>query len=170
MRRKNTTTDFLKECMADALLKLLEKKTIDEITISEITDTANVGRVTFYRNFKSKEDILHFKCQVIEERWNEQLTPEEKADTSLLIYSFFNLMNSIRKTLIILYRANLHHIVLLSIFGSLKEKNADMTDDTVYSAAFISFGMFGILTEWVNDGCKKTPQELTDLTLKNMRL
>lgn len=69
MRTRNATAEFLKECMADALLKLLQKKPLDEITISEITETANVARVTYYRHFHSKEEILYFKCHLISERW-----------------------------------------------------------------------------------------------------
>lgn len=64
MRRRNATTEFLKECTADALLKLLRERNIDEITISEITDLADVGRVTFYRYFKKKEDLIYFKCRI----------------------------------------------------------------------------------------------------------
>ena len=41
-----------------ALAKHLEQKTIDEITIGELTETAGVSRQTFYSNFESKQSIL----------------------------------------------------------------------------------------------------------------
>ena len=37
MTRKKNSGDFLKECMADALFILLRTKSIEEITVSEIT-------------------------------------------------------------------------------------------------------------------------------------
>lgn len=78
-------------------------------------------------------------------------------------------MDSIRNELLILYQANLYHIVLLSIYSSMHDStNTAVQEDSAYSAAFISFGMFGILTEWIQDGCKKTPEELAELTLKNI--
>ena len=44
MARGTKTTDFLKECMADALLKLMKDRNIDKITVTEITSLAGVGR------------------------------------------------------------------------------------------------------------------------------
>ena len=92
MRRRNTTTEFLKECIADALLKLLQTKNMDEIKVSEITDLADVGRVTFYRHFKSKEDVIYFKCRLIGDRWHSGLTPEQLQDRSSMAESFFEQM------------------------------------------------------------------------------
>lgn len=44
--------------IAVALLGLLNVKSFDRISISEITDKAGVSRVSYYRHFSSKEDIL----------------------------------------------------------------------------------------------------------------
>ena len=49
---------YVKIQITNAILDLLKEKDIDEITISEITSKAQVGRVSFYRNYKNKEDIL----------------------------------------------------------------------------------------------------------------
>ena len=47
-----------KKFITDALLNLLMEKQFNDITIQEITDTANVGRATFYLHYNSKEDCL----------------------------------------------------------------------------------------------------------------
>ena len=36
MARGTKTTDFLKECMADALLKLMKDRNIDKITVTDV--------------------------------------------------------------------------------------------------------------------------------------
>lgn len=46
------------EAMRAALLELIETKTIDEITIRNITDTAGVSYPTFFRRFVRKEELL----------------------------------------------------------------------------------------------------------------
>lgn len=53
-----------KHWMEDALLQLMEQKNYSKITVKDITEKAGVSRLTFYRNFESKEDILkfHFEC------------------------------------------------------------------------------------------------------------
>lgn len=52
------TTEFLKECLADALINLLKEKPIEKITIPEIAKLSGVGRTTYFRNFTSKNDML----------------------------------------------------------------------------------------------------------------
>ena len=44
--------------ITDALLNLLMEKKFNDITIQEITDTANVGRATFYLHYGNKEECL----------------------------------------------------------------------------------------------------------------
>ena len=44
--------------IARALLELMHKKSFSHITISELIQTAGVARVSFYRNYDSKEDVL----------------------------------------------------------------------------------------------------------------
>ena len=42
---------------------------MEDITITEITDVAGVGRSTYYRNFTSKEDVLSYKLFILGYRW-----------------------------------------------------------------------------------------------------
>ncbi len=44
--------------LRDALMQLVQEKSYDQITIQDITDTANVARTTFYLHFKDKEELL----------------------------------------------------------------------------------------------------------------
>ncbi len=43
MGQGTKTTEFLKECIDDLLLKLMRENESDKITIKEIADTAGVG-------------------------------------------------------------------------------------------------------------------------------
>lgn len=47
-----------KSCLVEALVKLLPKKRLSEITVSELVEKAGVNRSTFYRNFKTIPDVL----------------------------------------------------------------------------------------------------------------
>ena len=38
------TSDLLKECMADALLRAMKEKSFEKITVTEITEAAGVNR------------------------------------------------------------------------------------------------------------------------------
>ena len=47
-----------KECIVSALLQLIYIKPLSAITISELCKKAGVSRMTFYRNYNSKEEIF----------------------------------------------------------------------------------------------------------------
>ena len=47
-----------KDYIIEALLQLLKKHSFEDITVTDIANKAGVTRVTFYRNFNSKEEII----------------------------------------------------------------------------------------------------------------
>lgn len=56
-KRKEANTR-VKERITAALLQLLGKKRISEISVSEITTSADVSRSSFYRNYSTKESVI----------------------------------------------------------------------------------------------------------------
>ena len=72
MARGTKTTEFLKECMSDALIKLMQEKNFSKITVNDITTVAGVGRSTWFRNFVTKSDALTFKLVRLWERWAKE--------------------------------------------------------------------------------------------------
>lgn len=59
--RKRRSQDKLQLALAEHL----QNKTIDEITIGELTKTAGVSRQTFYSNFDSKQSILLNRIELL---------------------------------------------------------------------------------------------------------
>ena len=53
--QKNT---YVKKQILAALLNLLKEKPLSDISVSELTNKAEIGRVSFYRNYQNKEDLL----------------------------------------------------------------------------------------------------------------
>ena len=54
---------FTKECICTALLTLMAVKTFEQITVTDIIKKAGVSKGGFYRNYKSKEDVLQQICE-----------------------------------------------------------------------------------------------------------
>lgn len=46
--------------LVEAMMALLKEKTYEEVTVSDLCETAMVRRATFYRHFKDKDDFLDF--------------------------------------------------------------------------------------------------------------
>mgnify|MGYP000376362802 FL=1 len=52
-RRKRRSRQYLVE----ALIHLMDQKTIDEITVHDLVEEAQVARSTFYSQFEDKQDF-----------------------------------------------------------------------------------------------------------------
>ena len=54
-----------KKRIIEALYELLDKKDYHDITISRIVDKAALGRRTFYRYFKSKDEVIEYSTNLL---------------------------------------------------------------------------------------------------------
>lgn len=162
MGRKKNTGDFLKECIADALFILLRTKSIDEITISEITALANVSRITYYRNFTSKESVIEFKLDKLMEEWIREHPQKEAPSAYEGSISFFQFFYSIREIVQTLIRANLSVLLLNRLILKFHDFHTPDRKE-YYRQIFISFGLCGIILTWINGQMKETPEEMAEM-------
>ena len=56
----NERNNYVKEAIIRATIGLLKERNLSEISISDITDKADVSRNSFYRNFSDKQAIIVF--------------------------------------------------------------------------------------------------------------
>lgn len=50
---------FSRACIQEALFLLMQDRPLEEITISAISERSGISRMGFYRNYKSKADVLN---------------------------------------------------------------------------------------------------------------
>ncbi len=88
--KRNKTNQFARECISTALMQLLKERHISEITISDICTRAGVSRMSYYRNYSSKEDILvGYLDDVLEKYYHEF----KKFDNKGNYYDYKNLLH-----------------------------------------------------------------------------
>src|SRR5688572_29093644 len=81
-----------KKWLVASLLQLMKEKPFDKITISEITDKADLDRSTFYRNFDSKEDLLRLYIDDIAKEYVNRLIRIENVDMEKVADIFLSIM------------------------------------------------------------------------------
>lgn len=77
-KQKNT---FVKKQIVNTLLRMLKIQSLDSISVSELVKEAGVGRVSFYRNYESKKDVLIQEENRLFQIWKQKLdagSDEEK--------------------------------------------------------------------------------------------
>ncbi|MGN1305906.1 MAG: TetR/AcrR family transcriptional regulator [Oscillospiraceae bacterium] len=156
---------FLKECMSDALLKLMGEKDFSQITINEISQRAGVNRSTWFRNFTSKEDAITYKYIRLWEHWADEHSISERNNFTLdNAQDFFEFNYSIRHIHRIVYSAELQS-ALFDAFYRVMTPQFGANAAECYQSRFYSYGLFGFLDEWIKRGFYENPEEMTELFL-----
>lgn len=165
MSRTAESTIRTKELIADALLELMKVQPFEKIKIDDITEKAGVGRVTYFRNFKSKEEIITYKFIRMWERYCDEHELVERRRFNIdNSHAFFEYNLSIRETLEIVYKAGVQNAIFESFFAIMLPPE---TEDVKkwYREKFYSYGLFGLLDGWVRGGFKETVDEMSDMLI-----
>ncbi|PJG82264.1 TetR/AcrR family transcriptional regulator [Caviibacterium pharyngocola] len=158
MKKKLKTV--VRESIAGALIKLIETKKFDEISISEITAMAGVGRISFYRHFESKEAVLIDYLQVTTFPFvAEKLAI--KQNTHHIFLGIFHSINQVGDVVDLLYKNNLSHIFLNYIHACCGAK-PELDNQTAYHNSLIMGFVFGALDEWIRRGRVESAEEMAE--------
>ena len=77
MPRTKDKNKLARERIVAALTELMSEKEYASITITEITQRAKVSRMTYYRNYSSKEDILRKFMSDVGERIHAKIVEHD---------------------------------------------------------------------------------------------
>lgn len=149
--------------MEAALLQLMKKKNFSAITVTDICEKAGVSRLTFYRNFETKEDILRFHFDKV---FHEYICRFDKgiSDIEDAITSCFEVWYELREEI---KRIVDNHLALLMYEPFSKytqivlSKNEKYKKCDVAQQNFILGGMFALMVSMVNNPADMKPEKLT---------
>lgn len=157
-----TCQEFLKECIADALLILMKKERFEKISISEITRLANVGRVTYYRHFKSKEEILIYKIDLLLKQWTDDNKLSDFKTQTEVFTSLFEYFITIKEPIDIIIKSGMESALLMANYRIFEQKT-NLPISEAYKYCYHSMGLSGLLLSWIKRGMKETPQEMGEI-------
>lgn len=161
MRRTTATTEYLKECMGTALLELMKEKPLEKISIEEMTAKADVGRSTYFRYFKSKDEVLVFKIVCLWNRFSkEKHISDYQADLKITTRLFFEFCLSIRDISDTLYRTGHQSVILDMYLQVLSPETQDDDVKTYYRQNGTAYLLYGIVNAWILRGYQETPSQM----------
>lgn len=160
MTRMRKGSGIIQECITEALILLMQKQPYHTITITELTKKAGVSRVSFYRKFTSKDDILLQKLENVATDWWMQQAAQYNSHGHA--YELIRHGQSIQHILSLLYQHDLRHLLLTNIMNSCGPKPEDDTQ-SAYAKAVLAGSIFGLCDAWISRGMVETPDEIGEI-------
>ena len=170
---ENPSAVYSQKQIIDSLIDLMQLKKLSEISITEISENAGVVRRTFYRHFKSKEEILDAYFYIlVNELKNKLNDAEDKIDTLYAIKNILNLCYENQDFFKALANSGMLNYMLEKWTEILPELHTQFLDklknfpdficgdELEYLLAFNTGGIYNIVMKWIRDGMTKTPDEI----------
>ena len=142
-------SELTKKALAVSLKKLLSKKELSKITISNITDECGVNRQTFYYHFKDIYDLLEwiYKNEVIDEIDNKD---EDWQQRFLYIFKYVlknkefvkNTYNSISREYLLRFIYMQTNKLLIDFIDKESEGMNIKVEDKKFMADFYKYGFY----------------------------
>lgn len=158
--KKGLTSEFLKDCMADAVIKLLEKYTLNEIQVKQICDVSGFHRASWFRAFHSKHEAVTYKMVRLWEQWCNSHDVEVRDEFTLdNAETFFQYNYEVRDITRLLYHRGLMPDLAASFTTILRDRHEDSPIEAYHGSMF-AFSLFGILREWIVRDFDQPPAEM----------
>jgi len=145
-------------------LQMVQTKEINEIRVSEICKQAKINRTTFYANYidifdladKVRERMMYEYASIFNGN-NEGHTPE----------NYLKMFKHIKENQIFYntyFKLNYDNYPIPSSYYDIefaKQWNRDKLIE--YHAEFFKAGITAIIKKWLSNGCKESPEDITNV-------
>lgn len=106
--------EYTKHYIVTALFKLMHAYEYEKIKVTDIAQKAGIGRATFYRYFKSKEDVItyYFEHHTREFVFGQHIYPRCKEDYVKVVSDVLGVFKANKEPFKLLKRAHLSDLYL----------------------------------------------------------
>lgn len=166
MNKRQEANLRVKVHITAALLKLLDEKSISDITISEIIAEAGVARASFYRNYASKESVITTLITDILEQFRRDVQYDgENYYTYENIHRSFEYFSRYGKQILDLHRFGYGSLILEKlnqlheeIAGTMPHRSIERYRLYIYIGSLYNTGLV-----WLQNGKPESVDEISEV-------
>ena len=164
MENQQTSRDYIIE----AFFILLKNNKIDDISIAQICDKAGVSRVTFYRNFKDKKEIIEGYFTSSIQKFIKEMGLRHRTNNYYdIAYQTFYFLKQEKENIKAIYNNNLSYMYLDLLNNNLVKNFINDGYGTKLNAYIYSGALYNISMYWViEDDCKQDIDSLIEAFFK----
>lgn len=157
--------DTVKDRITKAFLELLDNRSYHEITIVDIVEAAQSGRVSFYRNFRDKDDVLRYYIFRETDKWmnktkDSYVLPTQENIKPYIIWLLDHMYEY--RFFIDMLKANGKLYLIEEEFDRRFFKRLSEMDSPL-EIAYTVGGLYKLFEFWAENGYKETPREVAEI-------
>lgn len=103
------------------MFEMMMEKSYADITVKEICERAELSRMTFYRNFHTKEDVLLAQFEMVYNTFIQRLIVQNRFTFYDVATTFFTLINENKLMMEAIVKNDLTNLLLRSLSADIKK-------------------------------------------------
>lgn len=162
----------------NSLLTLLETKDYANITINMIVEHAGLGRRTFYRHFKTKDDTMKYITEVLMDQFAEKLLENHSSGMEEVAVAYFQFWENYIDVLLLLKKAHVLYFIednlaelIVNVAKKVKhipsgipaEKLAKLYEQYNFEFSIKLAGFWKATIIWCEENPRKSPEEMSKI-------
>ena len=163
--------ELTKSYITEALFALMDKMPYDEISVSDIAKKAGVGRATFYRHYKTKEDVIreYFVQETAAFLKAVPQAPTDYDDFYEMIFTAFPLLRQEKTAFRRLLDAHMEAFYY-EYMNRMLVLNFEQNhySDFFYAPYHIAGSLCNVSLAWVKRDCMESVKQMTDAYCRDL--
>lgn len=150
---------FTRQCLEEALLLLLEKKSLQEISVSELCTKAGVSRMTFYARYKTKENLFEQIIRTLNKDFINAVGSPFVQNADLDWYKkFFGITKQNADAIKLVFTTDKYRY--LSVINGVVLANAHLTEEQRSVRLMWTGAMVNAVIYWFDSGLRLSVEEM----------
>lgn len=158
--------EYTRHYIVQSLFKLMASYEYEKINVTDIAEKAGVGRATFYRYFKRKEDVIRYYFEHNKRIFifDRHFYPRCKEDYIKTVTQLFTLFKQNKEPLQLLRRAHLEYIYLDYLNENFNALFKSEYGEKPSYAPYLYAGMlFNVSMAYLDNDCADDVTALADM-------
>lgn len=171
MEKENQRVVISKRLLKEGLLRLLERKDLDKINVSELCKEAAINRATFYRHYETPRDVLKdIELDYTQALLRSMTLPRTLADVRKATEDMCIYLHEHAELVKVLMHCHTDEEVvrelgnnIWSLYGTMMDTSDTDPDTLRLAITYLAYGNYHLLRQWLMEDIPKDPREIAAL-------
>lgn len=168
---RTARNQYIRMCIARTLIQLMASKPLDEITITALVKEANVSRMTFYKYYTSKQEVLEDYMYEIMNDYMEET--KKRTDIGAFrdlkhICHCFEFFKEYSPFIKILTKANMYSVIINALNDYMDTYVLPIFPYSRYELYYYAGALCNTYIKWIESGMQETPEEIATLVYRHL--
>lgn len=157
-----------KASLRSALVKLLKEKRIEQISTTELCKTADINRSTFYDHYSNPQECFDEYAFELIADVKQILTSVNAVTLEKFLSEYLTIMKENQEIFRSVHHSSIHNPIIMELVRDnnlCKEYMRNLSGNQEMLLSYYLHGFFGIVSEWLERGCKEEIDEIIEVCL-----